>query len=317
MPQVTPPLPNNGDTAYAEDISVPFLMLLAIFNGHIGPDNIEPGSMPWSIMDNINNSIPATALQDEANTKKYRDEANIGFVADGVVVSSLTGLDGAITAGVIYTPDGGRSTVDAVTSHTFTASKDTYVDVGPGGDVGYSEVANDATPPALSSNYLRVARVRTSASAITSVADTRTLSPVSPSNNFIKNAFRAIRSSDQTGVTQESFTKVLFNSETYDTNDNYTPSNGRFVAPEKGLYHFDWSIYSGSSTALLTAIYVNGSAYSRGSWGSRSGVNLSTGSDDIILNPGDYVEIFGFISGGTIFGNYYTKFSGHMIGAVQ
>lgn len=45
MPLVNPTLPNDGESADAADISQPFLDLLAVFNGHIGADNLEPGTI--------------------------------------------------------------------------------------------------------------------------------------------------------------------------------------------------------------------------------------------------------------------------------
>lgn len=51
MPQVNPTLPNDGEGADAIDISGPFLELLAIFNGHIGADNLEPGTIAAGIGD--------------------------------------------------------------------------------------------------------------------------------------------------------------------------------------------------------------------------------------------------------------------------
>lgn len=49
MPLVNPTLPNDGESADAGDISVPFLALLAVFNGHIGADNLEPGTLAAGI----------------------------------------------------------------------------------------------------------------------------------------------------------------------------------------------------------------------------------------------------------------------------
>jgi hypothetical protein len=51
MPLVNPTLPNDGEGADAVDIAGPFLELLAVFNGHIGADNIEPGTIPNAIGD--------------------------------------------------------------------------------------------------------------------------------------------------------------------------------------------------------------------------------------------------------------------------
>lgn len=173
MPQVNPTLPNNGENADAEDISVPFLALLAIFNGHIGPDNIEPNSMPWSIMSNFTDSIPASAMRDSANLELFRRDVLADFVAEGCIWSSITGLNGGMTEGVVYV-GGVRMEINAITSKTFTASKDTYVSISNSGSVGYTEVNNGAAAPTLPSNSIWVARVSTNGTTITTIAQNNT-----------------------------------------------------------------------------------------------------------------------------------------------
>lgn len=165
------PLPNDDENADAIDIAGPISAILAVLNGHIDRDNIEPGSLPWSVMDTFTGEIPADAMEDDGNSKKYRDEAGIGFISSGVVVSNVSGLNGAVSAGVIYAPDGQRSAVSAVASRAYTASKDTYVDVAPNGSISYSEVANGAAPPTLTAGYMRVALVVTDSTEITAVHD--------------------------------------------------------------------------------------------------------------------------------------------------
>jgi hypothetical protein len=59
--------------------------------------------------------------------------------------------------------------VVASASITYTASKDTYLDITPLGVTTYTAVANGATAPALATNNLRVAKIVSSATAITSV----------------------------------------------------------------------------------------------------------------------------------------------------
>lgn len=60
-------------------------------------------------------------------------------------------------------------TVAAVTSRTFTASKDTYVDVNTSGVLVYTEVSNNTASPALTSDYLRLGIIITGASTIADV----------------------------------------------------------------------------------------------------------------------------------------------------
>lgn len=74
----------------------------------------------------------------------------------------------SMTSGVVYI-GGVRVPVSAVTARVYTASKDTYVDVGVDGVVDYTEVANNAASPALDANHIRIGIVITGASNIANV----------------------------------------------------------------------------------------------------------------------------------------------------
>jgi hypothetical protein len=75
----------------------------------------------------------------------------------------------SMTALVCYI-NGRRIPISAVTSRTFTASKDTYIDVLDNADgtgtLVYTEVTNNAASPALASNSLRIGIIITGASSI-------------------------------------------------------------------------------------------------------------------------------------------------------
>jgi hypothetical protein len=70
--------------------------------------------------------------------------------------------------------NGRRIAISAVNARTFTASKDTYIDVLDNADgtgtLVYTEATNDAASPALASNSLRIAIVVTAAGSIASAA---------------------------------------------------------------------------------------------------------------------------------------------------
>lgn len=89
-------------------------------------------------------------------------------VASGLVVTDDTGLTADISAGVAYI-NGIRLNVAADLNHAFTASKDTYVDLGDNGVLDFNEVSNGATAPTLEANHLRLARVITNATDTTSI----------------------------------------------------------------------------------------------------------------------------------------------------
>lgn len=169
MPIISTSLPADGETIDAADVNTPFNDILNVVNGNLDSDNVATGGLNYENFGTITGEIPASDMQDSGNVEKFRDEANVAFVASGCVWSTLSGLDGAMTAGVVYNANGVRNTPGAVASKTFTASRDTYVDIATNGSVSYSEVTNGAASPALTSNYVRVAKVVTSGSAITSI----------------------------------------------------------------------------------------------------------------------------------------------------
>ena len=94
-------------------------------------------------------------------------------VASGLVVTQDTLLDGDISAGTVYINQALVS-VDAVVGNAFTASKDTYVDVGDDAVITYTETVIDAGAPALAADAVRIAKVVTDGTEITSVVDMST-----------------------------------------------------------------------------------------------------------------------------------------------
>lgn len=102
------------------------------------------------------------------------DEAFYDFVASGLVWSADSvgvNRNASMTAGVVYI-NGRRFTISAVTSRTFTASKDTYIDILDNLDgtstLVYTEVSNGAASPSLASNSIRIGIIQTGATTIVS-----------------------------------------------------------------------------------------------------------------------------------------------------
>jgi len=88
-----------------------------------------------------------------------------------------------------------------------------------------------------------------------------------------------------------SFGKITFDTELYDTNNNF--ASGTYTAPVSGFYQFNWraSTSSGSGTPrVLTALYVNGNPVARGSDVSAPFAG-SSGSDIVQLAATDTVEV--------------------------
>lgn len=112
---------------------------------------------------------------DNVDPVKRDDEMTFDFVASGGVWTGDaygSTRNASMTALVAYI-NGQRGTISAVTARSFTASKDTYIDILNTAGVFtlvYTEVANNAASPALAANSIRLGIIVTGASNIASVA---------------------------------------------------------------------------------------------------------------------------------------------------
>lgn len=134
----------------------------------------SPNSIIFSADVNANfNGLADGSLDVPANSlATFRDEAMFDFVSSGCIWTGdayASTRAGSMTSGVVYI-NGIRLVISAVTAHTFTASKDTYIYLDYTGAISYSEVSNNVASPALPSNSILIGIVITGASTIASVA---------------------------------------------------------------------------------------------------------------------------------------------------
>lgn len=124
-------------------------------------------------------------------------------------------------------------------------------------------------------------------STIQNTAFTGTAYPTGP-------AFSAYASATQ-NFTANSITKIVYDTEEFDTNNNYASS--RFTPTVAGYYQINASFYIDGSMVLLT-LYKNGSAYKRGQQAGSSGaITQGTVSSVVYCNGStDYIEIYGYSS---------------------
>lgn len=216
-PAGSPVAPTDGEIQTAVGASNPFFRLaeIAVADGFSAINNANiTDKRTWLALtsaaqtlqyDNINNKWVLTdKLEvDQVNTDVVNEKTTAtGVTIDGLLVKDkglqrftdgdndfigsgglwsaddiAVDRDASMTAAVAYI-GGQRVTVSAVTAKTFTASKDTYVDLGINGVLDYNEVANGASPPALAANHTRLAIVTTGASATATLIDRRNLSPI-------------------------------------------------------------------------------------------------------------------------------------------
>lgn len=94
------------------------------------------------------------------------------------------------------------------------------------------------------------------------------------------------------------FQKITFNTEDYDTNNNYdNVTNFRYTAPVSGFYHFSGGLEVQVVGALLIILYKNGLAYHRGSRSGNAGIQAVIFSDSVQVAAGDYFEMYTFYDG--------------------
>lgn len=137
--------------------------------------------------------------------------------------------------------------------------------------------------------------------------------------------FRAFRSTNQ-NISSNVWTKINFNSESFDTNNNFDSStNFRFTPTVAGYYHlYGYSLIAGTGiTFIAMEIYKNGSSVtsalgdyanisSQTQWGSKV--------SDLVYANGttDYFEVYGYATGTSLYfygGSAYTFFTGHLVRA--
>jgi hypothetical protein len=117
-------------------------------------------------------------------------------------------------------------------------------------------------------------------------------------------AFSAYASANQTPASN-TYTKVQFNTETFDTNSNYDPTtNYRFTPTVAGYYQVNAMVTwagAASATYLLCAIYKNGANILEGGVSNNAIVSPSISISDLVSLNGstDYLEVFILSGNGT------------------
>ena len=122
------------------------------------------------------------------------------------------------------------------------------------------------------------------------------------STNVVGNgpAFSAYPSSNQL-LTAATATKILFDTEVFDTNSNFASS--RFTPTVAGYYQLNGTLgptsaTTGTGAQALIRFYVNGAIYMQGNNLTISGVNVINISALIYFNGStDYVEVYGYLNG--------------------
>ena len=141
------------------------------------------------------------------------------------------------------------------------------------------------------------------------------------------NLFKATMSANQSSVSANTWTKALFNTDTFDTDNVFDTSNNRFIAPAAGKYFFVAKIYifpnNANGTKGYSRFYKNGSALSlavevSALGGSNPYLSEFTMNNSFIadLAQNDYIEFYGRFdtgSGTVSFDKTESYFAGYRI----
>lgn len=129
-------------------------------------------------------------------------------------------------------------------------------------------------------------------------------------------AFSAYQSSSQT-LSSATFTKLLFQTEEWDTNNCFASST--FTPTVAGYYLISGAMEVGASnTVIFLRMYKNGTAFKNFTGSNPSSVNAINGSAMVYCNgSSDYVELYGYVGTGQVLeaGNKSTYFQAAMIRA--
>ena len=163
--------PSDGQTIDAADVNTPLNTIANEINGNLDNSNIK-SSAAIDASKLASGSITNTQLATSVSPVTRLSEGFIDYVGSGCVWSGDaygSTRAASMTSGVVYL-GGKRLTVSSVTARSFTASKDTYVDLSDNGDgtaaITYTEVTNNAASPSLAAGSLRLAIIVTGASNI-------------------------------------------------------------------------------------------------------------------------------------------------------
>jgi hypothetical protein len=131
-------------------------------------------------------------------------------------------------------------------------------------------------------------------------------------------AFSAVQSA-QTSLSNNTYTKVLFGTEVFDTNNNFTSSS--FTPTVAGYYQINAGVgtVNGQTTRTRLVLYKNGSQFACGTDMSSGYVN-GTATSLIYMNGStDFVEVYIYQSAGsaqnTAADTYNTYFNGALVRA--
>jgi hypothetical protein len=142
-----------------------------------------------------------------------------------------------------------------------------------------------------------------------------------------KPLFKATMGSSKVDVSDNTYTKVQFSTDTFDADSVFDTSNNRFIAPSDGKYFFKSSVYMYANTANGTRSYS--AYYKNGSIDNTTVTGIQFGGSDTYLasfinqnsaifnlSQNDYIEVYAKMdvpSGNLSFNLTHSLFQGFKI----
>lgn len=113
-------------------------------------------------------------------------------------------------------------------------------------------------------------------------------------NNIVMTS--AYMSTNQSSLTNNSWTKLNLNTVSYDVGSNFDTTNHKFIAPVTGLYRIRGVVHFTSVIATKqygAALYKNGSAikYAFGHSSTTDDISIPVDTE-VFLKQNDYIELF-------------------------
>jgi hypothetical protein len=192
----------------------------------------------------------------------------------------------------------------------FTATSGTSVVLASGATAGdlvetisffVSSVLNaiPAVANAVTTSYINDGAVTTAKITDANVTQAKLASGVAGNGP----AFSAFQSSTQ-NIAHNSNTKVIFQTESYDTNNNFDPTtNYRFTPTVAGYYNFYAQLNYGMTSNAYIMLYKNGSLANYGpigiGWAGIAGVTAIVSATIYMNGSTDYVEIYAYQATGS------------------
>lgn len=156
-PAATPSAPSAGTIQTAVGASNPYIIV----------SYVRVAASTTSIVNaNINDrrSFVTLPVQNNSALRVLQNQ-----VLSGATLAQVSGLTGSLS-NMTYAVNNRQYILNNIDNFTYTASRDTYVDIAEGATVPtYTAVTNGAAAPALASNSVRIGIVFTNGSVITSV----------------------------------------------------------------------------------------------------------------------------------------------------